>query len=322
MRYVLRRLAHAVLVLAGVSLLSFLFTTLAPGDPFAELALDPRISPATVADLRARYGVDRPWPARYVRWLGSLARGELGYSIAYNAPVSSLLWPRVRNTLLLTVTATGLAWLIAVPAGAWTASRQGTWTDRLTAAATTAMLSVPELLVGLVLLMFAARTGYLPVGGMVSPRLADAGGWVHARDVATHLVLPLFALILLNLPVLVQHVRASLVDVLGAPFVQAARARGVPDRRLLFRDALRAAANPLIALLGLSVAGLLSMSLVIEALVSWPGLGPLLLDAIAARDLDLVIGAVMCSTALLLAANVIADGLLYVADPRVRPERA
>src|SRR5262245_44671988 len=219
MRYALRRLAHALLVLAGVSLLSFLFTTIAPGDPFAEIALESRISPATIAELRARYGVDRPWPARYVRWLESLARGELGYSISYNAPVSSLLWPRVKNTLLLTVTATVLAWLIAVPAGAWTASRQGTWVDRLAAAATTAMLSLPELLVGLVLLMFAVRTGYLPVGGMVSPRLADARGWVHARDVAMHLVLPLSALVLLNLPVLVQHVRASLVDVLGAPFV-------------------------------------------------------------------------------------------------------
>src|SRR4030095_48493 len=125
MRYVLRRLAHALLVLAGVSLLSFLFTALAPGDPFAELALESRLSPATVAELRARYGVERPWPARYVRWLGSVVRGELGYSISYNAPVSSLLWPRARNTLLLTVTATVLALLIAVPAGAGAARRQG-----------------------------------------------------------------------------------------------------------------------------------------------------------------------------------------------------
>jgi peptide/nickel transport system permease protein len=322
MRYVLRRLAHALLMLAGVSLLSFGFTALAPGDPFADLALEGRISPDTIAGLRARYAVDRPWPVRYGRWVRSLGQGELGYSIAYNAPVSSLLWPRVRNTLLLTVTATALAWLIAVPAGAWTASRRDSWSDRVTAVTTTMLLATPELLVGLLLLMFAARTGLLPIGGMVSPRLADAQGWTHVRDVLAHLVLPLVALSLVTLPVLVRHVRASVLDVLAAPFVQAARARGVPTRRLLFRDALRAAANPLVALLGLSVAGLLSTSLVIEAIVSWPGLGPLLLDAIAARDLDLVVSAVMCSTVLLLGGNLIADALLYVVDPRLRAERA
>jgi len=122
--------------------------------------------------------------------------------------------------------------------------------------------------------------------------------------------------------VLVRHVRASLIDVLGAPFIQAARARGVPGRRLLFRDGLRAAANPLLSLLGLSIAALLSASLVVEAIMSWPGLGPLLLEAIAARDLYLVIGAVMCSTLLLLAGNFLADALLYLADPRLRGDQA
>jgi peptide/nickel transport system permease protein len=322
MSYVLRRFGHALLVLVGVSVLSFLLAASAPGDPLAAIALDPRVSPETIAGLRARFEVDRPLPVRYAHWLQSVGRGELGYSFVYNSPVAALVWPRARNTLLLTVTATAIAWLIAVPLGAWSASRQGQWGDRLLAAVTTALLAVPELLLGLALLMFAVRTGLVPAGGMMSVRLADAGGWAHARDVAAHLLLPATALILLNLPVLVRHVRASLVEVLAAPFVHAARARGVPEGRLLFRDAFRAAANPLISLLGLSIAGLLSMSLVVEALMSWPGLGPLLLDAIAARDLDLVIGAVMCSTALLLAGNLLADGLLYLADPRLRGEDA
>jgi peptide/nickel transport system permease protein len=116
--------------------------------------------------------------------------------------------------------------------------------------------------------------------------------------------------------------RASLLEVLASPFIQAARGRGVPPRRLLFRDALKAAANPLISLLGLSIAGLLSTSLVVEAVMSWPGLGPLLLEAIAARDLHLVIGAVMCSTLLLLAGNLLADALLYLTDPRIRVDHA
>jgi peptide/nickel transport system permease protein len=318
MRYLSRRLAHGLLLLAGVSVLSFFLTALAPGDFLSEMKLDPRISPETVAALRNRYGLDQPLPLRYLHWLQSVWRGELGYSFAYNSPVASLLWPRARNTLLLTVPATAMAWLIAVPLGAWCASQRGRWGDRLCAVATTALLVVPELLLGLGLLLFAVRTGYFPVGGMTSLQVAELGTWAAVKDLAVHLVLPASALILVTLPVLVRHVRASLIDVLGSPFIQAARARGVPPRRLLFRDALRVAANPLLSLLGLSIAGLLSASLVVEALMGWPGLGPLLLEAIAARDFHLVIGAVMCSTVLLLAGNLLADALLYLADPRMR----
>ena len=322
MQYLSRRLAHGLLVLAGISVLSFVFTALAPGEYLDDIKLDPRISRETVAALRTRYGLDQPLPLRYLHWLQSLSRGELGFSVAYNRPVASLLWPRARNTLLLTVPATTLAWLIAVPIGAWSASQRGRWGDRLCAGATTALLVVPELLLALVLLLLAVRTGAFPTGGMVSAGIGDGGIWERVKDLGIHLFLPTLALVLLNLPVLVRHVRASLLEVLATPFIQAARGRGVPPRRLLFRDALRAAANPLISLLGLSIAGLLSTSLVVEAVMGWPGLGPLLLEAIAARDLPLVIGAVMCSTLLLLTGNLFADALLYLADPRIRVDQA
>lgn|SRR5262245_11812164 len=322
MRFLSRRLAHAVLVLVGVSVLSFIFAAWAPGDFLTEMRLDPRISPEMVATLRDHYGLDEPLPLKYVHWLASVGRGEMGFSFAYDRPVSALLWPRVRNTLLLTIPATAVAWLIAVPIGAWCASRRGQWVDRICAALTTLLLTVPELLLALALLLVAVRSGIFPIGGMRSPGSPQSGGWATLRDVAVHLVLPAAALVLANLPVLVRHVRSSLVEVLAAPFIQGARARGIPQGRLLFRDALRAASNPLISLAGLSIAGLLSTSLVVEAVMSWPGLGPLLLDAIAARDIHLVIGAVMCSTLLLLAGNLAADGLLYWSDPRVRADRA
>jgi peptide/nickel transport system permease protein len=320
MRYLSRRLAHGLLVLAGVSVLSFLFIALAPGDFLNEMKLDPRISPAMVAALRERYGLDQPLPLKYAHWLQSVVRGDLGFSFAYNSSVAPLLWPRARNTLLLTVPATFAAWLIAVPLGAWCASHRGRWADRVCAAATTALLVVPELLLALGLLWLAVRTGYFPVGGMKSATFAALSASDKAKDLAFHMTLPASALILLSLPVVVRHVRSSLVEVLASPFIQGARARGVPPGRLLFRDALRAASNPLISLLGLSIAGLLSTSLVVEALMSWPGLGPLLLEAIAARDLHLVIGALMCSTLLLLTGNLVADALLYLADPRLRAE--
>lgn len=320
MRYLARRLAHGLLVLAGISILSFVFTGLAPGDFLGEVRLDPRLSRETLGALRARYGLDDPLPSKYLHWVRSVARGELGYSLAYNRPVASLLWPRARNTLLLTVPATALAWLIAVPVGAWSASRRGRWGDRAVTLGVTTLLAVPELLLAMAFMVFALRSGVFPTGGRMSEAAAGMGWWRQTRDLAAHLVLPIAALVLVTVPILVRHVRASLLDVLSAPFILAARARGVPPRRILFRAALRAAANPLISLFGLSIAGLLSTSLIVETLMGWPGLGPLLLDAIAARDLHVVIGAVLCSTVLLLAGNLIADGLLYLADPRLRPD--
>jgi peptide/nickel transport system permease protein len=321
-RYLSARLGHGFLVLLGVSALSFLLVEVAPGSYFDELKLDPRVSPATLAAMRDRYGLNQSLPARYVHWLQSIARGDMGFSVAYNGPVGPLLWPRVRNTLLLAVPATTLAWLIAIPAGTWAASRKGGWLDSLAAGATTALLGIPDLLIGLGLLLLAVRSGYFPTGGMVSVGFDQLGPWQKMKDVLSHFLLPMTALTLVNLPVLVRHVRASLIDVLEAPFIHAARAAGIPEQRLLFRHALRAAANPLISLLGLSVGGLLSASLVVEAIMSWPGLGPLLLDAVTARDLHVVVAAVSCSTVLLIVGNLFADGLLYLADPRIRPRRA
>lgn len=322
MRYLYRRLFHAFLVLLGVSSLTFVFAEVAPGDVLDELRLDPRISAATLAALRDQYGLDQPLPLKYAQWLGSVARGELGFSVTHGGPVGPLLWRRAGNTLMLTVPAVALAWLIAIVFGAWAAARKGQWGDRATAAATTTLLSVPDLLLALIFLLLAVRTGWFPTGGMVSLNFDHLDAWGKFTDVISHFFLPVMAVTLAGLPVLIRHVRASLIEVLDAPFIHTARAQGIPESRLLFRDALRAAANPLISLLGLSIAALLSTSLVIETILSWPGLGPLLLDAVVARDLHVVVGAVTCSTLLLVAGSLIADGLLLLADPRIRPERS
>jgi len=316
-----RRAAHGFLLVVGVSVLSFVLVELAPGDYFAEMRLDPRISEATVRALRARYGLDRPLPERYLRWVASLARGELGYSFAYGQPVGPLLWPRVRNTLLLTGTATGLAWMLAVPLGAWWATRRRGVADASLAGLTAILLALPDLVLALGLLLLAVRTGWFPAGGMTSLGHEQMPAGERLRDVAAHLVLPVTALVLGILPVLVRYVRASVADALAAPFVRAARAHGIPERRVLFRHALPAAANPLISLFGLSLAGLLSTSLLVEVVMSWPGLGPLMLEAILSRDFYLVLGPVLASTLLLVGGNLLADALLLAADPRIRSEQ-
>jgi peptide/nickel transport system permease protein len=318
MRYLLRRLMQAAFLLTGVSMLTFLFSTLAPGNYFDEMRLNPRISAETVAALRAQYQVDRPLPVRYARWVSSLLHGEMGFSFAYNSPVAPLLWVRARNTLLLTLTATLIAWAMALPLGLWSATTLGRLPDRALSSATAALLVIPDLVLALGLLILAVRTGWFPTGGMVSVGFENLSTLQKFRDIALHLELPVIALILSALPILVRHVRAAVAEVLEAPFLQAAASHGISRRTLLYRYALRAAANPLISLFGLSVGALLSGSLLVEVVMSWPGLGPLLLEAILARDLYVVIGGVLCSTIFLAAGNFLADMLLYWADPRIR----
>jgi peptide/nickel transport system permease protein len=322
MRYVLRRTIQAVLLLFGASILTFLFSALAPGNYFDEMRLDPQISPHTVASLRTQYQLDRPLPVRYVRWLNSVLHGEMGFSFAYNSPVAPLLWARARNTLLLTVTATLLAWVISLPLGLWSASSLSRWPDRVISWATASLLMLPELVLALGLLILAVRSGWFPTGGLVSSGFETLPLFGKIRDLAWHMVLPVSALVLALLPLLIRHVRSAMAEVLNAPFLRAAEGHGIPRRKLLYRYALRAAANPLISLFGFSIGALLSGSLLVEVVMSWPGLGPLLLEAILARDLYVVIGGVLLSTVFLVFGNFLSDLLLFWADPRIRAEAA
>jgi peptide/nickel transport system permease protein len=318
MKFAARRLLHSLLLLGGISLLSFLFADLAPGDFFSEMRHETGATEQTVAALRASHGLDRPLPVRYAAWLGSMARGEFGYSLAYNSAVGPLLGQRIPGTLLLTATATLLAWLMAIPLGIWNAARRGTWSDSATKVLLSILMSIPELLLAIIFLVVAVQTGWLPAGGMHAPGAESLGAAEEFRDTLRHLVIPVSVLVLGMLPMLQRHVRASVADCLDSGFALAARAQGIPRGRLLFHHVLPAALNPLISLFGFSLGTLLSASLLVEVLVGWPGLGPLFLEAILARDFTLVLGVVMSSAALLIAGNLVADLLLYRADPRIR----
>lgn len=320
MRFFLRRLRHALFLLAGVSILAFLFTTLAPGNYFDEMRLNPQISSETLAALRAQYQLDKPLALRYASWINSVLHGQMGFSFAYNGPVAPLLFVRARNTLLLTITATLIAWVIALPLGVWSAEWFGRLPDRLLSWATAGLLVIPDLALALGLLVLAVRTGWFPTGGMTSLDSQSLSFGGKVRDLVLHMTLPVAALVFSALPLLLRHVRAAVAEVLGAPFVLAAKGHGIPRRTLLYRYALLAAANPLISLFGFSVGALLSGSLLVEVVMSWPGLGPLLLESILSRDLYVVIGGVLLSTLFLVGGNFLADILLYWVDPRIRTE--
>lgn len=312
------RLARTLFLIFGVSVLAFIMMDMAPGTYLEEMKLNPQISPNTLAALRAEYGLDRSLAVRYLLWLSSAARGEFGFSFAYNCPVWPLFRVRAENTLILTITAMLSSWAVAIPVGILAATHAGRWQDRVSAVSTTFLLATPDVLIGLALFAFALHTRWFPTGGMRTLPSTEMGLFSGAQDFARHLALPVAALGAGMLPMLARHVRSATLDVLNSSFIAAARGHGIPEGRILLRHVLPAAANPLISLLGVSVGTLLSGSLLIEVIMSWPGVGPLLLQAVLERDVYIVIAAIMFSTLFLITGNLMADALLYMADPRIR----
>jgi peptide/nickel transport system permease protein len=317
MRFLFGKLMQGGGVLLAVSFLTFASLAAAPGNFLSEARLDPRISASTLQELNSRYGLDRPLLSRYGEWLRAASRGDLGLSFAYATPVSTLLLPRIRNTLLLTISGAVVSWAIAILLGVWAAANENGALDRSLTAVTSALIAVPDVLWVTALLLFAVRSRMFPAGGMTSIDFADRTMGGKVGDLAAHGFLPLIAVVLSTLPALLRHVRSSVAEVLHSDFITAATARGVSRGRILYRHALRPAANPLISLAGLSFGGLLSTSLVVEVVLSWPGMGPLLVEAILSRDVLLVMAAVNVSTALTVAGSFLAEVALRVSDPRI-----
>jgi peptide/nickel transport system permease protein len=317
MRFLVGKLMQGGGVLLTVSFLTFALLAAVPGNFLSEARLDPRISAGTLRELNARYGLDRPLLSRYGEWLRAAVHGDLGLSFAYATPVSTLLVPRIRNTLILTISGAIVSWAIAILLGVWAAANEKGGVDRFVGAVTSALVAMPDVLWVTALLLFAVRTRLLPAGGMSSIDFADRTSLGKMRDLLSHGFLPLTAIVLSTLPSLVRHVRASVASVLRSDYITAGRARGVPRWRILYHHALRPAANPLISLAGLSFGGLLGTSLVVEVVLSWPGIGPLLVEAVLSRDILLVMAAVNVSTALAVAGTFLADVALRMSDPRI-----
>ena len=319
--YLLRRLAQTVPLLLAVLALTFLLLKLAPGDYVTRLAEDPQISDRALEAMRHRFGLDRPWPLQFVLYLKNVVlQLDFGESFSRHQPVFAILRESLLNTLLLAVAGALVTWGLAIPLGAWAAARQGTAVDRGLSLVAFLGLSVPEVLSGLLLLMLAARTGWFPVGGMRSldwDSLPLAG---RALDLLRHLALPALVVGLVPLARRMRQMRASLLDVLRLEYITTARAKGLDERAVVMRHALRNALNPLITLFGYTLGSLLSGSLVAEIIFSWPGLGRVTYDAILSRDQYLVVGSVLLATVVLVLGNLTADLLLAAADPRIRDD--
>ncbi len=317
--YVLRRLLQLVPLLLAVVVLTFVLLKLAPGDYLTTLADDPQVSAATLDAMRHRFGLDQPWTTQLILYLKNvILHLDFGESFSRQQPVFAVLREGLLNTLLLAVAGALVTWGLAIPLGAWAAARQGTAVDRTLSLVAFVGLSVPEVLSGLLLLMLAANTGWFPVGGMRSldwESLPLAG---RVLDVLRHLVLPALVVGLVPLASRMRQMRASLLDVLRLEYVTTARAKGLDERTVVMKHALRNALNPLVTLFGYTLGSLLSGSLVAEIIFSWPGLGRVTYEAILARDQYLVVGSVLMASVVLVLGNLVADLLLAATDPRIR----
>ncbi len=316
-RYLVRRLIAAIVLVAVVSSAALLLTRLAPGD-FASQLYGSGATAQAIARERARYGLDRPVAAQYLDWLSHAARLDFGVSLVYHRPVAELLRDRAGNTAILALAALLLATLLGLPAGIVSGSRRQGAARSIIRGASVVMLSLPSLVTSLVFVLVAARTGWLPTGGMLSAGAWDGGTLAGLADLARHLPLPALA-IALPLAAMIERVQSqSLGDALKQPFALAALARGVPRRRLVWRDAWRPAAGPVASIYGFVVGSLLGGSFVVEVVTSWPGLGRLMYDALRARDLYLVAGCAAAGSVFLAVGSLASDLVQAWADPRLR----
>jgi len=316
--FLFKRLLHLIPLLLGVSLLTFLLMALSPGDYYTALSQNPQISPETLAHLKARFHLGEPWYVQYVYWLKNILHGDFGYSMAYKIPASSLIFERLGNTFLLSFSALILAWGVAIPLGIWAAVKKDSWADRACSLVAFIGLSVPDVLLSLLALWFAAATGWFPVGGAQSPIYDLLSPAQQFWDRAHHLLLPALVLAAADMAGIMRQTRSNLLDTLRAEYVTAARARGLGEGWVIYRHALRNAINPLLTIFGYSLAALLSGAFIVENIMAWPGLGRLTLEAFFAKDSYLVVDSVVLATALLVAGNFIADLLLAWSDPRIR----
>ncbi|HSM03427.1 MAG TPA: ABC transporter permease [Longimicrobiales bacterium] len=325
-RFVLRRLLLAVPLLLGVATLLFVLVEAAPGDP-SEIWLDPGMTSEVREQIRANLGLDQPAPVRYVRWIGSAARGDFGFSHSRGQPVRTVLAEILPNTLLLSGTALAVAFLLGVGIGVVQAARQNTLVDQGLSLVVLVFYSIPAFWLGIMMvLVFALGASrwnwpiqFPPSGAVgVDHDLLSFPGKVLDR--LQHLVLPAATLVLVMAAGIARYARTGMLEVLRSDYVRSARARGLPGRRVLLHHALPNSLLPLITVLGLYLPVLFSGAVFVETVFAWPGMGRAMVDAVGTRDYPLILAGSLLFAVLVVLGNLVADALYVLADPRVRHE--
>ncbi len=319
LKFVVKRILVAIPLLLGITLLTFYLIQMTPGNFFDTLRLDPQVSPETIQRYEELYHLDQPWWKQYGYWLYNIVRHfDFGHSFFYNIPVSTIIAGRLVNTFILSLASLLLTWLVAIPLGIWAALRRNTFIDRILALFSFSGLSIPSFFLAILLLYWASRTGAMPLGGMHSAHYDSMGPLARLLDLLKHLVIPTVVISLGSIASLQRIMRGNMLENLRQQYILSARAKGLPENRIIYRHALRNAVNPLITIFGYHFSSLLSGAALIEIICNWPGLGSLMLTAVRSKDVYLVMTSMLMGGVLLLIGNLLADIFLAAADPRIR----
>lgn len=313
--FLLRRFLYMILILSAASLFIFVLFAMMPGD---FLAGNTKLSPERKEELRAIYGLNQPVLERYWNWLTNAFHGNFGYSLAQQKPIITLFNDYVWNSFLLAIVSTFFTWLLAVIIGVVSAYKQYSFFDTAVMVFLFAAMSIPSFFIGLYLIkMLAVDLKILPPGGMITTG-SNSTGMAHAWEVIDHMIMPVAVMVLLGVGSLTRYFRSNMIDVIRQDYVRTARAKGMKERVVLYRHALRNAMLPAITLVGFELPGLFSGSMIIEKIFNWPGIGQLYLQSFGTRDYPLLMGFTMFIAILTIIGTLISDILYNVADPRVR----
>lgn len=308
-------------LLLGISFLTFLVIDLAPGDYFAQLQMNPAVSPDMIEAMEREFGLGQPFLVRYLKWLWRAVHLDLGVSLAYRVDVVQLIGMRAFNTVVLATASIVFAWTLALPIGIFAALRPRSVADRMLSFLAFAGMSVPNFFLAFLLMYVALQSGWFPIGGSTSIGYTTMGPWSKLLDRCHHLVLPVIVLGTAGMASLTRLMRANVLELQHADFVRTARAKGLPERIVVGKHILRNALNPFVTLAGYQLGSLLSGAALVEAVMNLQGLGTLLLEAVRSLDVYLVMGSVLMGAVLLLVGNLLADLALTIVDPRIDFDR-
>ena len=312
-RYLIRRLIQVIPLLFGITLLVFLLVNAVPGNPVSDLAFQPGVRPEDVEAIKRSLGLDQPLYKRYFLWVGNVVQGDFGNNMITHRPVINDIRERLPNTLKLTVAAFILAILFAVPVGVYAAVRRNTWFDNLATFGAVAGVAIPRFWFALMMiLIFAVTLRWLPSGG------TQAYGGGGLGDQLKHLIMPAVTLAIAEMAGWTRYIRGQMLEVIRQDYIRTATAKGLRERVVIFRHALRNALLPLVTLMGLSIPEFFSGALIIETIFSWPGIGRLTYDAAVARNYTVIMATVLMSAALTILGNLLADIGYSLLDPRVK----
>ncbi|HEK9102805.1 ABC transporter permease [Bacillus pfraonensis] len=313
--YIIRRFLQMIPTLFGTSIIIFFLFALLPGD---YVDSNPKLTPERAQELRELYGLNKPIIERYFHWLGNALHGDFGFSLQYQEPVTSLLNKFIWNTFIVAVAALFFTWLIALIIGVVSATRQHSWFDGLVTIGVFAAMSFPSFFIGLFLIkVFAVDFHLLPIGGMIDIG-SNSTGLTYILEVLRHMILPVFILTLLGVGSLTRYFRTSMLEVVRQDYIRTARAKGLKERVVIYKHALKNAILPAITLLAFELPGLFSGAIIIEQIFNWPGIGSIQLEALSFRDYTVLMAFTMFLSCLTIIANFLADIVYAIVDPRIR----